>query len=143
MGHEKEVGIHVREFTSQTSVNTTKHLKSSHGGEDPPRAPWPSQPVPLKETTLSKWVNIVYDVALCGAPLLLLTKVGLVLKSAHDEKILHSNFGSVNTVANPSSRLTRGLIDFNSQVRVVPLYNHALLAADEALSWSLCSPSFL
>jgi hypothetical protein len=118
MGHTKEVGIHMTEYASQTSLHPTKSMKSSYE-EDLPRAPWPSQPVRLKETPVSKWVNIAYDVALCGAPLLLLTKVGLVFHSADVEKNIRDTYGPVNTVAAAPNKLTSGLIDFNSQVRFI------------------------
>jgi hypothetical protein len=114
MGDGKEVGIHVTEYTSQTLLHPIPSVRS--GREDPPPAPWPSLPVPLKETKLSKWVNIIYDVTLCGAPLLLLTKVGLVFQAAHMEKEIHNEWGAVNNVAIPPVKLTSGLINFNSQV---------------------------
>jgi hypothetical protein len=114
MGNAKDIRFHVTELSSQISLGS-KPIEISRN--EPSQAPWPSHPQPLKETKLSKWVNIVYDVTLCAAPLLLLTKVGLVIRAAHIEK-LHQLSGSVATVANPPSKLTTGLIDFNSQVSI-------------------------
>jgi hypothetical protein len=113
MGEEKEVGVRVQELSSQVSEQPTS-LKSS--SDESPHTPWPSQPQPLKETKLAQWINIIYDVGLCAAPLVLLTKVTLVFLAARDERHRIDLGGSVNTVANPPSNLTKTLIEFNSQV---------------------------
>jgi hypothetical protein len=116
MENEKGINIDVTELTSPSSLDS-KPVKASH--EESLKAPWPSQPQPLKEARLSKRVNNIYDVVLCVAPLILLTKVGLVFAAAHIEK-RNQLKGSVASVANPASKLTTYLIDFNSQVRSFP-----------------------
>jgi hypothetical protein len=77
MDDMKEPRVYIHQLPSQSSFGTTKPLQSSQNISHPDL--WPSQPQVLKETKLAKWLNILYDAALCIAPVLLMMKIGLVI----------------------------------------------------------------
>jgi hypothetical protein len=121
MENEKDINISVKEVNYSMKFNP-KRVETSQGG--PSSAPWSSQPKQLKETKLTKWVNIVYDVGMCVAPLVLSAKVGLVF-IANNMENGNTARGAAASVANPPSKLTTHLVDFNSQVSL-HLYNAML-----------------
>jgi hypothetical protein len=90
--------LHSREYASQSSLVKTSDL-------------WPEEPQNLKSTPLSKWVNNVYDAGILLAPILLITKIGLVFVAHGIDKY------TSGLVSSPPSPLTKNLIRFNNQVR--------------------------
>ena len=71
---------------------------------------WPSTPQRLHRSLLSRIINILLDVTMCLAPLILLMKCGLVVLASRLDK------WHTGQIADPPSNLTLNLIGFNTQV---------------------------
>jgi len=123
MDIEKDtVNVHTVELSSQTSLAPPKSIYSGHttssstlwplNAESLP-TPWPTQPQDLKETGFSYWANVLYDVAICLAPLLMLVKIGLVIWSYN----YHNDPFPPDKVSDPSTQPTGIWVRFNHQVR--------------------------
>jgi hypothetical protein len=94
---KENVSIYNKEFSSQTSLTSPTSasfrasLHSPHGragSNEPAVSPgeWPSHPMRLQSTGLSKWFDRLYDGFLCLAPVLLMVKAGLVVRAYHVDK---------------------------------------------------------
>jgi hypothetical protein len=115
-GRRKEANnVYVTELSSQTnSITDAKDAKSnSPRDEEAFPAPWPTQPRVLGESNLSRKLNLVFDVALMVAPILLILKIALVILVSRSDQY------ASNTLANPPTPETRYLIRFNAQVRSI------------------------
>jgi hypothetical protein len=107
MDKQRAIGVYTKELPSRANSTISDPFK------DPTAtSPWSPTPQPLTESKLSRWLNLVYDLGLCIAPLLLILKVGLVFKAYHTDK------GSSGSVTAPPSNITVGLVQFNSYVIV-------------------------
>jgi hypothetical protein len=105
---KQDVTISTREFAPST-VGDNNGTPAEFSGKLPPRA------VPVESGPVTKWINRIYDAALCLAPICLILKTGLVIRAHHVDK--YSGTG----VMNPASSLTENLVYFNGQVRPLPM----------------------
>jgi hypothetical protein len=107
---KENVQVYTRDYSSQVSLNRPMTDPSSNVPAVHPGV-WSSEPVPLKSSPLSRWIDRIYDTVLCIAPIGLAIKVGLVIRAHHVDKYAGTG------VMNPASDLTNNLINFNDQVR--------------------------
>jgi hypothetical protein len=105
MDKHKTIGVYTMELPSRATSTVSNPFEEPTG-----TSPWPPKPQLLGESTLSRWLNLIYDLGLCIAPLLLILKVGLVFKAYSTDK------ESIGSVISPPSKYTVGLVQFNSYV---------------------------
>jgi hypothetical protein len=132
---KEDVFVSTREIIPETSMARSGTRDGSNGNPDVIPAELPPRPAPVKSSSVSDWIDRVYDAALCLAPICLIVKTGLVIRAHHVDK--YSGTG----VMNPASPLTENLVYFNGQVRTLigaVDFQNVLTKS----SWSLCSPSY-
>jgi hypothetical protein len=93
-------GIRVRsDSVSDQKISTSKtHVE------------WPAEPHSLLPSKFSSILSLLYDMALCMAPIALLIKCALVVLASHWDA---QNTGQVGSQA---TKLTRNLLHFNEQL---------------------------
>jgi hypothetical protein len=114
---KENVFIHIKDISSQTSLNKPDLSRANSNGPAVSPGSWPSEPVPLNRDTLSTCFNVIYDGILIVAPILLILKVALVFRAFQQEKSKLSFVGGAPGITNPTGPLTEKLMNLNDQVR--------------------------
>jgi hypothetical protein len=118
MNDLKEPRVYTHQLPSQSTIGHNTRSANL----------WPSHPQTLKESALSKWINIMFDIALCIAPLILIAKIGLVIWAGKQDK------DKIPAVWARPSEVTMRLTQFNDQVSNKQLFEEHTNSSSRSLA---------